>query len=227
MSIPPDPLSVIRLLAWLSPAFPTGAYACSQGLEWAVGAGDVADGPTLRLWLEDVLGRGAGRADAVLLRHAHRAGDSDTLVAVAAHAEAAASTRERRIETLGQGAAFVEAAREWPAPRLSALSARIGHARIAYPVAVGVLASAHAVEEELAVTAYLHALSSNLISAAVRLVPLGQKAGLAVLASLEACILETARSTREAALEDIGSACFRADIASMRHETQYTRLFRT
>ena len=73
----------------------------------------------------------------------------------------------------------------------------------------------------------IQAFAANLISAAVRLVPLGQSAGLAVLAGLEAAITESALSTRGATLDDLGGCAFRSDIAAMRHETQYTRIFRS
>src|SRR3954468_24827636 len=103
--------ALLRLLTWLSPAFPTGAYAYSHGLEWAVEAGDVSDEPSLRDWLSDILLHGSGRNDAILLRHAHRAGvDHPALNELAV---AIASSRERRSETLDQGTAFVAAAASW------------------------------------------------------------------------------------------------------------------
>lgn len=215
------PTETLLLLAWLSPAFPTGGFAYSHGLEWAVEAGDVGDEASLRDWLGDLLAHGSGRSDAILLRHAHRA-DAAALAELCAFGAAIAGTRERRAETLGQGDAFARAALVWGSARLAEL---VGP--IPYPVAVGVLAGDHGVAEEAAVAAYLQAWTANLISAAVRLVPLGQTAGLRVLAALTPTILAVARETRGATLEDIGTACFRADIAAMRHETQGTRLFRT
>ena len=214
--------SLAKLLTWLSPAFPTGAFAYSHGLEWAVEAGDTASEATLLPWLEDVLQHGTGRTDAILLRHAHRATTVDSLAAVAELAEAAQPGRERRAETLGQGDAFAIAARVWGAPLLEAQPGPV-----AYPVAVGALAAAHAVPEDDAAIAMMHAFAANLTGAAVRLIPLGQTAGLRTLAALEPTIHAVAAETRDAALDDIGGACFRSDIAAMRHETQYTRLFRT
>ena len=130
-------------------------------------------------------------------------------------------------ETLGQGGAFIAAATPWHTPALIALVARIGRERIAYPVAVGALAGAHAIAEDAVAAGYLETFIANLISAAVRLVPLGQTAGLRVLATLEPVILRVAEQTRTATLDDIGGCAFRSDIAAMRHETQYTRLFRS
>ncbi len=215
-------VALTRLLTWLSPAFPTGAFAYSHGLEWAVESGDVTGEAEVLAWVADVLRHGAGHSDAVVLRQAYAADEVAALAAVADVAEAAAGGRERRAETLGQGDAFGIAARVWGAPLLAAL----GRA-VAYPVAVGALARAHAVTEGAAVAAYLHAFAANLVGAAIRLVPLGQTAGLRLQLALEPTIHALVDATAGLTLDDIGGACFRSDIAAMRHETQYTRLFRT
>ena len=214
--------TLAKLLTWLSPAFPTGAFAYSHGLEWAVEAGDVASEAALLPWLQDVLQHGAGHTDAVLCRHAHRATTPHALAEVADLAQAAQPCRERRDETLNQGAAFALAARVWGAPLLDTLPGPI-----AYPVAVGALARAHAIPEDDATIGLLHAFAANLVGAAVRLVPLGQTAGLRTLAALEPSLHAVAAATSTVPLDGIGGACFRSDIAAMRHETQYTRLFRT
>ena len=175
------------------------------------------DGDTLRAWLADVLLHGSGRNDAILLRHAHRAeGDYAALNDLAA---AIAPSRERRIETLDQGSAFIASAAAWHPPELPE--------RVAYPVAVGALAGRHGIGEDITTAAYLQAFIVNLISAAVRLVPLGQSTGLRVLASLEPTILHVAAESRAATLDDLGGCAFRSDLAAMLHETQYTRLFRS
>ena len=223
-----DAAAILRLLAWLSPSFPTGAYAYSHGLEWAVETRDIHDDESLRIWLEDGLLHGAGRSDVILLRHAHRAArDADALAEIAELAAAVSPSRERQGETLGQGSAFVVAATPWHGGALVELAARIGRDRIAYPVAVGALAGAHDIPEDAVAAGYLETFTANLISAAVRLVPLGQTAGLRVLAALEPAILRIAEETRAATLDDLGGCAFRSDIAAMRHETQYTRLFRS
>ena len=210
----------LRLLAWLSPGFPTGAYAYSHGLEWAVETADIRDGNTLQAWLADVLANGSGRNDAILLRHGYRAAhDPAALQGLAAFAAAIAPSRERLAETLDQGSAFLRAARAWDCPALPEI--------VGYPVAVGALAGWHGIDENLTAAAYLQAFASNLISAAVRLVPLGQTAGLHVLAAIEPIILRTAEETADATLDDIGGCTFRADLAAMHHETQHTRLFRS
>ena len=211
---------LLHLMAWLSPAFPTGGFAYSHGLEWAVEMGEVKDGDTLHAWLTDVLVHGSGRSDAILLRHAHRAGfDLDALGDIVSLARAVAPARERRDEALYQGRAFLLAVAAWLE---TGLPADMPHA-----VAVGAAAGRAAVPEDAVATAYLQAFASNLISAAVRLVPLGQTTGLRVLAALEDTIISTADATRGATLDDVGGCAFRSDLAAMRHETQYTRLFRS
>jgi len=223
---PRTPGALLRLLAWLSPAFPTGGYAWSHGIEWAVDTNEIRDGDTLHAWVADVLRHGSGRNDSILLRHAHRAAnDIAALAAITELALAAQPSRERRAETIGQGNAFLAAAAAWQPTVLRDLAAKVGD--LPYPVAVGALAGAQGIAEDDAALGCLQAFAANLISAAVRLVPLGQSTGLAVLAALEPAILSVAEATRPATLDDLGGACFRSDIAAMRHETQYTRLFRS
>jgi urease accessory protein len=212
--------ALLRLLAWLSPAFPTGAFAYSHGLEWAVEAGDVSNEISLAAWLHDIVAHGTGRADTILLRHAHRSADDlPALTEIANVACATALCRERQSESLDQGRAFMLAAMPWGVPG--------SPERIPYAVAVGAISGLHRIPEEATAAAYLQAIAGNLISAAVRLVPLGQTTGLRVLAALEPVILSVTAETKDATLDDLGGCVFRSDLAAMRHETQYTRLFRS
>jgi urease accessory protein len=215
-----DRRPLLNLLAWLSPAFPTGAFAYSHGLEWAVEAGDIRDGESLQNWLTDVLVHGAGRVDVILLRHAHRAAvDPEALRDLVSLAMACAPARERRDEALNQGRAFQLAVTPWVSGALPDDAP--------YAVILGAAAGRRGIAEDDVAAAYLQVFATNLISAAVRLVPLGQTAGLLVLAALEPLILATADETAHASLDDLGGCAFRSDIAAMRHETQYTRLFRS
>jgi urease accessory protein len=214
--------ALLRLLTWLSAAFPTGGFAYSHGLEWSVEAGDVQTEVALTDWIRDILQHGALWSDAILLRHAHRA-DPAGLAALAELAETLAPSSERRSETLAQGAAFRAAAKPWPCAALAAFE----DTPLAYPIAVGAVAAAHSVGEEDATLAFLHASAANMVFAAQRLIPLGQDAGLRVQAALETTLLSVAADTAAATLDDLGSACWRTEIAAMCHETQYTRLFRT
>jgi urease accessory protein len=225
-----QPAALFRLMAWLSPAFPVGAFSYSSGIEWAVEAGDITDEATLQNWLGVMLSEGGGFCDAVLFAQAHRAagGDDDkALYDIAELAAAFAPSKERHLETTAQGNAFVEAVRaSYPCAALDRLKT-IWNGPVAYPVAVAVTAAGHAIALEPALAAYLQALAANWVSAGVRLIPLGQTQGLRVLAALEPVVAATAQRALLAKLDDIGSAAFRADLASARHETQYTRLFRS
>jgi urease accessory protein len=225
-----DAAALYRLMAWLSPAYPVGAFSYSSGIEWAVEAGDITDATTLQRWLTVIIGNGGGFCDATLLVHAYRATagqDDQALEEVANLAAAFAPSKERFLETTAQGRAFIDATQAaWPCARLIRLMAT-WYGPLAYPVAVGMAAAGHDVPLEGALTAFLHAVAANLVSAGVRLVPLGQTDGQRVLASLEPVIATAASRALTTALADIGGATFRADIASMRHERQYTRLFRS
>jgi urease accessory protein len=222
--------ALYRLMAWLSPAYPVGAFSYSGGLEWAVEAGDIRDAETLRLWLAVMLGQGGGFCDAVLFVHAHRAtaaGDDDALRAVAELAAALVPSKERFLETTAQGRAFLDATKAaWPCAALVRLE-DLWKGAVALPVAVAVACAGHDIVCEAALGAFLHALTANWISAGVRLVPLGQTDGQRVLAALESVVAATAQRASATSLDDIGGAAFRADLATMRHETQYTRLFRS
>jgi urease accessory protein len=222
--------ALYRLMTWLSPAFPVGAFSYSSGIEWAVEAGDIVDLTTLRDWLSSILADGPGFCDGVFLAHAHRAasnvGDA-TLRDVAELAAAFAPSRERHLETAAQGRAFIEIARgAWDCDGLDRLIAAC-EGTIVYPVAVGIVSAAHAVPLAATMHAFLHALTSNWISAAARLIPLGQTDSQRALAALEPAVVAVGKRALGAALDDLGGATFRADLAGMRHETQYTRLFRS
>ena len=216
-------------MAWLSPAFPVGAFSYSSGIEWAVETGDVADAATLQDWLLAMLANGGGYCDAILFAHAHRAvlgADDTALHDIAELAAAFAPSKERHLETTAQGNAFIGAARAWPCEAHDRLKA-VWSGPVAYPVAVAVTAAGHGIALEQALPAYLYALTANWVSAGVRPLPPAQTQGLHVLAALEPAIVGFAQRAAHAPLDDLGSSAFRADLASALHETQYTRLFRS
>jgi urease accessory protein len=222
--------ALYRLLTWLSPSFPVGGFSYSNGIEWAVEAGDIADVASLHNWLGAMLADGAGFCDGVFLAQAHRAvelGDEAALRDIAELAAAFVPSRERQLETSAQGRAFIEIARgAWNCDGLEAMVAHCDGV-IVYPVAVGLVSAAHAIPLAPTLHAFLHALTSSWVSAASRLIPLGQTDCQRVLVALEPVVSVTARRAIAAQLDDLGSATFRADLASLRHETQYTRLFRS
>ncbi len=211
---------LLRLLSWLSPAFPVGAFAYSHGLEWAIEAGVVTDRAALIDWLTDLLAHGSGWNDAVLLAEAWRTADIDGGAGAAELAAAMAGSRERHMETVLQGEAFAQAVAAWTPIG--------GEGRaLPYPVAVGLAAARCGVDLDKALTAYLHAFAANLTQAALRLVPLGQSDGVATLAALEPVILAQAERAAGSTLDDLGGCAILSDIVAMKHETQYSRVFRS
>jgi urease accessory protein len=222
--------ALYRLMTWLSPAFPVGAFSYSSGIEWAVEAGDIVDVTTLQAWLSSMLADGPGFCDGLFLAHAHHAAsgaDDATLRGIAELAAAFAPSRERHLETTAQGRAFIEIARAaWNCDGLDRLIAACG-GTIVYPVAVGIVSAAHVIPVASTMHAFLHAVTSNWISAGARLIPLGQTDSQRALATLEPVVVAVGKRALGASLDDLGSATFRADLASLRHETQYTRLFRS
>lgn len=221
---------LVKLMTWLSPAFPVGAFSYSHGLEWAVEAGDVTSREALVDWLDALLEHGGPAADAVFFARAHEAAEAGDDAALREAAELAAvfqPSRERRLESHAQGAAFLSAIRATaPTAAVDRLAA-CWDGPAAYPVAVAVTAAGHGIERDVALVAFLHASVANLVSAAVRLVPLGQTDGLRAIAALEGVVLAAAARADATPLDEVSGAALRSDIASMRHETQTTRLFRT
>ena len=226
-----DPIALQKLLAWLSPAFPVGAYTYSHGLEWAIEDGTVRDAASLEGWISEVIRHGSGRSDAILFCHAWRAGRSGRDDAVREVAELAAAfqpSRERHLEASAQGRAFLLAViAAWPNERLMGLAVLFESRPITYAVAVALAAATHDVPLRPALTATLSAFVANLVSAGVRAIPIGQTDGQKIIAALAPVVMTVASAAEGSSLDDLGGATLRADIASMKHETQYTRLFRS
>lgn len=203
------------LAAWFSPGYPVGAYSYSHGLEWAVEAGDVTTPAELDAWIADVVAHGAGRSDAILCAQALAVDDPAGLAELA---EALAPSAERHLETMAQGAAFA---------RTTSAAYGIAVPPVAYPVAVGHAARRLALPAGLTVTLYLQAFAANLVSAGVRLVPVGQTDGQRILAGLLPLVARVAGAAQAAPIAAIGGLAQRSDLAAMHHETQYSRLYRS
>ena len=206
---------LLRLTQWLSPAFPTGAFAMSHGLETAIQGGEVRDAPTLEGWIADVIAHGSGRSDAILLVHVLRGGDPG---AASDLARALAASAERAHEAEAQGRALAET-----------LGAIEGAARAAHPlpVALGVAARGLALPAATVAALALHAFAGNLVSVGVRAIPLGQAAGQGVLAALHPLIGRVAEEAAASGPDDIAASSFGADLCAMTHETLPVRIFRT
>jgi len=228
-----DAHALLRLQSWLSPGFPVGAYSYSHGLEYAVEAGFVRNGAQLVDWLEADLRYGAGWCDGVILVAGYRAADRDDEAGLAELAELAAArlgSRELALESLAQGRAFLRGiSAAWPHRQLSAHAGRLAQADlpVVYPLAVALACAAHAVPLEAATQLFLQATTANLVNAGVRLIPLGQSDGQRAVAALEPAVLTVAEAALVSTADDLGTAAVMVDWASMQHETQYTRLFRS
>jgi len=227
------PLEFLRLQSWFSPAFPSGAYSYSHGLEWAVEAGDIHDRQSLVDWLEADLSYGSGRNEAMFFHQAWRCGmknDPTKLFEIAELAAAFRGTSEFALESSQQAAACLTTLRQvWPDSLLDWLSETLRQHRIqpALAVVLGVRSATEAIPASIALPAYLQSYIANLVTAGVRLVPLGQTDGQLAIAELEQAILAASVEAEGATIDDLGSAAFMVDLASMEHETQYTRLFRS
>lgn len=206
---------VLTLTQWLSPAYPVGAFAYSHGLEWAVQSEQVTDHQTLETWLATILQHGTGMSDALFLAAAYRATEPAEIDATA---RAFSASAERLKETVLQGEAFVRATTDIWQVELPSLC---------YPVAVGYAARLHDLPLDLTLKMYLQAFMSNLAAAGMRLIPLGQTQGQSVIKALTPLCIEIAKAAQDGNLEELSSTTFLSDIASMKHETQYSRIFRT
>jgi len=223
--------ALYRLLAWLSPAYPIGGFSYSHGVETAIEEGFILNRPSLVAWLQTVLGAGTGRVDGALFAAAWRAAEAKdwaTFDVIAERAAAWRGTSEMALESRQQGGSFLSITRTaWSHPDLDAAHERL-NGEIALPVAVALAAAAHGIALEAALEGYLHAFTANLISAAVRAVPLGQSDGQIALASLEGTVQKAvAAALAVGDLDEVGTATPLLDWCSLRHETQYTRLFRS
>lgn len=222
--------ALIRLMTWLSPSYPVGAYTYSHGLERAVELEEITNIENAYDWLKNIVKYGTGQSDCALLHMSYKAmheNNPQALINVAEYAAAFCGTKELALESESQGLAFLKITQKsWPCKTLQTFT-QIWSGPICYPVIVGVTAAGHKIDVQDTAIAYLHAFSANLVSALQRLVPLGQTDGQRLIAQLEPIIIETAKSSLTIDLKDLSNACLRVDMMSMQHETQHTRLFRS
>ena len=222
-----------RLLAWLSPGFPVGSFAFSHGLEAAAASGAVHDRHSLQIWISAIVASGGGRIDADILRDAHRAssaGDIGALTDANRRGVAFRATTETRLETTAQGEAFLATCcAAWPNPVLDCWAERISERgeAVCYAAAIGAATAQAGIALDCALLGYLQALASNLVSAGLRLGVIGQTDGQRILAVLEPVIAAAVSGALTRDRTSFGSATFAVELASMAHETQYTRLFRS
>jgi urease accessory protein len=218
-----------RLLAWVSPAFPTGAFSYSHGLEAAAADGAVHDRATLECWIAAIVGRGSGRIDVDILRDAWRAadaGDDAALAEANRRGVAYRATAELALESNQQGAAFAAAHGAAWADTHCLIASAMGSS-VCHAAAFGVAAARAGIGLPDVLTAYLHTFAANLMSAGLRLGIVGQSDGQRILAALEPVVAAAVSATLTRGADDFGAATFALDLASMAHETQYSRLFRS
>lgn len=215
-----------RLLSWLSPSYPVGSFSYSHGIEQAVEDGVIRTASDASRWIADLLEFGAGRIDGAALADACRAfPDMARLQDIAELAVALSPSRELRLEATAQGNAFWKICTDvWPVPGLEA--ARLPF-DVTHAVAFGWFAAGHAIPLAPAMTGYFHAFAANLVSATVRLVPLGQTDGQRCMLALEDPVARVAEDCLDLKIDGVRTSTIASDIASMRHETQRTRLFRS
>jgi urease accessory protein len=227
------PLPFLRLQSWLSPTFPTGSYSYSHGLEYAVEVGHVYDRKSLVDWLDADLCYGSGRNEGIFFGEAWRCAmeeDYPRLFEIAELAAALRSSAEFALESSQQAGASLTMLRQvWPDPVLNWLSEVLGerHVQPALAIVLGVRSARQGIPLGLAMPAFLQSCTANLVTAGVRLIPLGQTDGQLAIAELEKVVLAVSAEAEKATIDDLGSAAFFVDLASMAHETQYTRLFRS
>jgi urease accessory protein len=235
---PVSSLAQFQLLAWCSPAYPTGAFSYSHGMEWAVECGTVTTRSGLLEFISAVLERGGGWVDAVLFAHAWRAAHLPephwsargraTLCDIAELAAAFRASAETALESRQQGSAFLDVTlKAWPHPRLTEFAHDLRGHPVAHCVAVAVACAAHQLELSVALPAFIQMIAANLVSAGARLIPLGQTDAQIAVAQLAPVIAATATRALRTELQDLGTAAPLLELYSMRHETQYTRLFRS
>jgi urease accessory protein len=218
-----------QLLAWTSPSYPVGAFSYSHGLEWAVECGEVRDVATLVAYIETVLRHGGGWIDAVLFLQAwHAAHDAPVLDDISELAAALRGSGETALESRQQAQAFLQVTRRaWPHPLLDAFAERQRGRPLSHAVVMALACAAHGIAPGPALHAHLHGFAANLVSAGVRLVPLGQTDGQIATAQLARVVADVADRAPDCDPDDLGSAAPMLDLFSMHHETQYTRLFRS
>jgi urease accessory protein len=227
------PLALLRQQSWLSPAFPTGSYSYSHSIEWAVEAGHVHNRESLVDWLEADLRHGTGRNETIFFSQAWLAAideDDKRLFEIAELAAAFRGTSEFALESSQQAAACLATLHHvWPDDVLERLSASLSERRVPHAMSIilGVRAARQGISRALALPAFLQSYIANLLTAGVRLIPLGQTDGQLAIAELEESVLAASAEANECTIDDLGSAGFMVDFASMSHETQYTRLFRS
>ena len=211
----PTDSKLITVMQWLSPAFPIGGFAYSHGLEWAINKGYVSNREELQKWVSDLLEYGSLKNDAILIKLVLKGSDPKEINEIAI---ALCPANERLSETQLQGGAFCKIMREVWSLEIDDLT---------LPIALALAAKNESIDQNLVLPAYLHSFCSNLISVAMRLIPIGQTDGQKTLRELSPLISDSVRAVAKSDKDDLGSACFLSDVSAMQHEYLQPRVFKT
>jgi urease accessory protein len=223
-----DNLSLLHLLQITNTALPVGAYSYSEGLESLVEAKVIHDRTTLKHWLEQELRYGAIRIEAAIMLRGYRAteiGDLETLDYWNNWVKAARETAELRQQSWQMGHALrrlLENLEPQVSKEFNSLSQGSSFA-----IAFSIIAAHWQIDPSAAILGYLHSWATNLISACIRLIPLGQTTGQQLLCQLHSSIIETSQEILALNDDDLSSCGWGLTLASMAHEIQYSRLFRS
>ena len=208
-------LKFMTVMQWMSPAFPIGAFAYSHGLEWAIDKDHVSNGEKLQKWITDLLEYGSLRTDSIFISLILRGHDAKKMNELSM---ALCPAGERLLETKLQGSAFAKVIEDVWQQDIGELS---------LPIAVALAAKNQSIEQDLILPAYLHAFCFNLISAAIRLIPIGQTEGQRIMLELYTTISDLVQTASESEIDDLNSACFFSDVSAMEHEYLQPRIFKT
>ncbi|MBT3990928.1 MAG: urease accessory protein UreF [Rhodospirillaceae bacterium] len=225
--------ALLDLMNWLSPSFPVGGYVYSHGIEMAVEEGQIYNEQELVRWISAALTQGAGRIDGGLFKAAWQAveeGDSEALKSTIELGDILRGTSEMALESAAQGQAFMDTilqTRDFQGLKEISENMKADNRKASHAIAVAIVAALAGIQLRPALLAYYHGFTTNLVSAGIRLVPLGQIAGQRSIEALKPTVAATSQAVLDGELDTLGTAAPVIDWASMKHETQYTRLFRS
>ncbi|MEB3181299.1 MAG: urease accessory protein UreF [Nostocaceae cyanobacterium] len=223
-----EPIQHLCLLQLASPALPVGAYSYSEGLETLVDSGTINSEGSLKHWLEAELRYGAIRLEAAVMVRAYHALVEDDLPALSywnAWLSAARETEELRNSSWQMGRSLMRLLGELQ-PQIMPIINTIGNP-CNYAIAFGIASASWQINISLALLGYLHSWATNLITAGIKLIPLGQTAGQKLLLDLQANLIATVEEVIGLDDDDLSCCSWGLSLASMKHETLYTRLFRS
>lgn len=222
--------ALLRLLQLASPALPVGAYSYSDGLENLVETDVINNQKSLSMWLEQELQCGAIRLEAAIMLRAYDCTNSNNCEGLSYWnywLTAIKETTELREQSWQMGGSLIGLLRDLqPQQKMQNLVSAVGKP-CNYAIAFGIGAAYWQIDLKAAVLGYLHSWASNLIGAGVKLIPLGQTTGQKLLLQLDTRIALTTQEILTLEDEDLSSCGWGLSLASMAHETQYTRLFRS